>query len=74
MPWAPPETAPEMDRGAAGIALGTPSRQDAGNQETTEDRIQQPGKADVNLLGGQAPTADDRVLRAVREQPEHIPA
>ena len=71
---APPETAPEVDRGAAGIALGTPSRQDAGDQQTAQERIQQPGKADVNLLGREAPAADDRILRPVREQPEHIPS
>ena len=71
---APPEAASKMDGRAAGIGLGAVSGQDAGNQQTAEEGVQQTRESDINLLSRQAPAADDRVLRTVREETEHVPA
>ena len=46
----PPETALQMDGRAAGIAFTSVRRKNAGNEEAAEERIEQTGKADVQLL------------------------
>ena len=71
---APPEASLEVDWRAARVAPAAVRRQDAGYQQAAEERKEQAREAYVYLLRGKAPATDYRILRAVREEAEHIPA
>lgn len=68
---APPETAFEMDGRAAGIAFRTMGRENAGNQQTAKERIKQPGKADVKLLGCASCLSSSKLLFLIRKADIH---
>ena len=70
---APPETTLQVDRGAAGIGLRPVRRQDPGNEQAAQERIEQPRESDVDLVRRERPAADHVEVRGF-QQAEHVPA
>ena len=69
---APPESPFQADRRPAGIGRAPVRRQDPGDQQAAQERIEQPREGDVDLVRGQRPAADHVVLRLL-QQAEHVP-